>query len=278
MKQLTPAQTEYEAAVEKLREFCDTHTDLLPIIIDAEYPIRVQLVPDADQVSLFGDENVDENGEVNDMTISVGLSTYVTSTLRFRMDSKLLKKLMKLAENVGRLYYHAFKAEHGPRLTPKRPIWKEEDELTVSCCPKCGKLVVCLDGTTDNFCRECGQALDWTPEPEPPEEVAQAEEQETEAEQIGMGASAEELEGDELLPDAVDVILETGQVSVSLLQRRLKLGYARTARLVDEMEAKGIVGPFQGSNPRAILITKEQWAAMRSCQTQLTQPGKSMEM
>lgn len=275
MKQLTPAQTEYEAAVEKLREFCDTHTDLLPIIIDAEYPIRVQLVPDADQVSLFGDENVDENGEVNDMTISVGLSTYVTSTLRFRMDSKLLKKLMKLAENVGRLYYHAFKAEHGPRLTPKRPIWKEEDGLTVCCCPKCGKLVVCLDGTTANFCRECGQALDWTPEPEPPEEVAQAEEQ------IGMGASAEELEGDELLPDAVDVVLETGQVSVSILQRRLKLGYARAALIVDEMEAKGIVGPFQGSTPRAVLITKEQWAAMKSGQTQPTQaqqPGKPMEM
>ncbi len=71
----------------------------------------------------------------------------------------------------------------------------------------------------------------------------------------------EELEGDEMLPAAVDVILETGQASVSMLQRRLKLGYARAARIVDEMEEKGIVGPFQGSKPRAILITKEQWAA-----------------
>ncbi len=69
----------------------------------------------------------------------------------------------------------------------------------------------------------------------------------------------EELEGDEMLPAAVDVILETGQASVSMLQRRLKLGYARAARIVDEMEEKGIVGPFQGSKPRAILITKEQW-------------------
>ena len=67
-----------------------------------------------------------------------------------------------------------------------------------------------------------------------------------------------------MLPAAVDVILETGQASVSMLQRRLKLGYARAARIVDEMEEKGIVGPFQGAKPRNILITKEQWEAMRS--------------
>ena len=78
----------------------------------------------------------------------------------------------------------------------------------------------------------------------------------------------EELEGDEMLPAAVDVILETGQASVSMLQRRLKLGYARAARIVDEMEDKGIVGPFQGSKPRAILITKEQWAAKKGGQTE----------
>ena len=78
----------------------------------------------------------------------------------------------------------------------------------------------------------------------------------------------EELDGDEMLPAAVDVILETGQASVSMLQRRLKLGYARAARIVDEMEEKGIVGPFQGSKPRSILITKEQWAAMKGGQTQ----------
>ena len=79
-----------------------------------------------------------------------------------------------------------------------------------------------------------------------------------------IDANDEELDGDEMLPQAVDVILETGQASVSMLQRRLKLGYARAARIVDEMEEKGIVGPFQGSKPRAILITKEQWQAMKS--------------
>ncbi|MBE6941270.1 MAG: DNA translocase FtsK [Ruminococcaceae bacterium] len=75
-----------------------------------------------------------------------------------------------------------------------------------------------------------------------------------------------EMDGDEMLPAAVDVILETGQASVSMLQRRLKLGYARAARIVDEMEEKGIVGPFQGSKPRSILVTKEQWQAMKSGQ------------
>ena len=75
-----------------------------------------------------------------------------------------------------------------------------------------------------------------------------------------------DLDGDDMLPAAVDVILETNQASVSMLQRRLKLGYARAARIVDEMEEKGIVGPFQGSKPRAILITKEQWATMRGAQ------------
>ena len=69
---------------------------------------------------------------------------------------------------------------------------------------------------------------------------------------------------DEMLPNAVDVILETGQASASMLQRRLKLGYARAARIVDEMEELKIVGPYAGSKPRNILITREQWQQMRA--------------
>ncbi len=76
--------------------------------------------------------------------------------------------------------------------------------------------------------------------------------------------AASDTDGDELLPAAVEVILETGQASVSMLQRRLKLGYARAARIVDEMEERGIVGPFEGAKPRQLLITREQWEQMQN--------------
>ena len=79
----------------------------------------------------------------------------------------------------------------------------------------------------------------------------------------GTAAETESSDGDEMLPAAVDVILETGQASVSMLQRRLKLGYARAARIMDEMEERGIVGPFEGSKPRQLLITREQWQAIK---------------
>ena len=70
-------------------------------------------------------------------------------------------------------------------------------------------------------------------------------------------------EYDELINAAAEVVVETGQASVSMLQRRLKLGYARAARLVDQLEEKGIVGPFEGSKARQLLITKEQWQEMK---------------
>ena len=73
----------------------------------------------------------------------------------------------------------------------------------------------------------------------------------------------EELESDGLFPAAVDVVLETGMASVSMLQRRLKLGYSRAARLVDQMEEQGIVGPFEGSKPRQVLISKAQWQELQ---------------
>ena len=75
--------------------------------------------------------------------------------------------------------------------------------------------------------------------------------------------AADGEDGDELLPAAVEVVLETGQASVSMLQRRLKLGYSRAARLVDQMEERGYVGPFEGSKPRQLLITREKWQELQ---------------
>ncbi len=65
-------------------------------------------------------------------------------------------------------------------------------------------------------------------------------------------------EADELLPQAIEIVVDSGQASTSMLQRRLKLGYSRAARIVDQMEERGIVGPSEGSKPRQVLITKEQ--------------------
>ncbi|MFY9140382.1 MAG: DNA translocase FtsK, partial [Thermacetogeniaceae bacterium] len=64
---------------------------------------------------------------------------------------------------------------------------------------------------------------------------------------------------DELFFDAAKLVIEMGQASSSLLQRRLRIGYARAARLIDMLEAKGIVGPFEGSKPREVLMTAEQF-------------------
>ena len=85
----------------------------------------------------------------------------------------------------------------------------------------------------------------------------------------GSAAAREESGGagdddvDELFNDAVSIAVESGRVSTSMLQTRLKLGYARAARIVDQMESCGIIGPFEGQKPRQILISKEDWAEMR---------------
>lgn len=68
---------------------------------------------------------------------------------------------------------------------------------------------------------------------------------------------------DEMLAPAIECVIEAGMASTSLLQRKLKLGYARAARIVDEMEGRGIIGPYEGSKPRAVLISKERWIEMK---------------
>ena len=75
--------------------------------------------------------------------------------------------------------------------------------------------------------------------------------------------SDEDSDSDPMFQQAVDVVIDAGQASTSLLQRRCKLGYARAARIMDEMEMRGIIGPHEGAKPRAVLISRQQWLEMQ---------------
>ena len=75
--------------------------------------------------------------------------------------------------------------------------------------------------------------------------------------------SDEDSDSDPMFKQAVEVVIDAGQASTSLLQRRCKLGYARAARIMDEMEQKSIIGPYEGAKPRAVLISRQQWLEMQ---------------
>ena len=66
------------------------------------------------------------------------------------------------------------------------------------------------------------------------------------------------------MEDAIQFVIESGQASTSMLQRRLKVGYARAGRMIDDMEQLGIVGPHQGSKPRDVLMTYNEWLERRN--------------
>lgn len=71
-------------------------------------------------------------------------------------------------------------------------------------------------------------------------------------------------EADELLSDAIELVIDTGQASISMLQRKFRVGYNRAARLIDQMEERHIVGPSLGSKPREVLLTKIEWEQMKN--------------
>lgn len=80
----------------------------------------------------------------------------------------------------------------------------------------------------------------------------------------GSDDGDEDAPADEMLPKAIEVVVEAQSASTTLLQRKLKLGYARAARIVDELEQRGIIGPYEGSKPRRVLVSKQQWYEMNA--------------
>lgn len=94
------------------------------------------------------------------------------------------------------------------------------------------------------------------------DEIMNKIESEAAKEKSSSSSSKSDGDGDDMTEAAIEVVVEAGQASTSLLQRKLKLGYARAARIVDELEERGIVGPYEGSKPRKVLITKQQWHEM----------------
>ncbi len=89
-------------------------------------------------------------------------------------------------------------------------------------------------------------------------------------------AASEEDDGadddwDEALPQAIEIAVDAGQISTSMLQRKLRFGYARAGRIIDQMETRGIIGPSEGSKPRKVLLTRQQWIEMNMNATEETE-------
>ncbi len=76
--------------------------------------------------------------------------------------------------------------------------------------------------------------------------------------------NSEDDEADPFLEDAIEAVIEIGSASASLIQRRFKVGYARAGRIIDQMEARGIISGYQGSKPREVLMTKERWQELKT--------------
>jgi len=79
---------------------------------------------------------------------------------------------------------------------------------------------------------------------------------------INESSDSREDEADELLPRAIEIAVDTGKISASYIQRRLKVGFSRAARIIDQMEERGLIGPQDGSKPREVLISKEDYLEM----------------
>ncbi len=117
-----------------------------------------------------------------------------------------------------------------------------------------------------NFIKEqkTGDSYDDAVNEEIDRQAAAVGEKKKAAVSIGGGDDDSDDGGDEMLPKAIEVVIESQMASTTLLQRKLGLGYARAARLMDSLEERGIIGPFRGSKPREVLISREQWMEMQA--------------
>ncbi len=107
--------------------------------------------------------------------------------------------------------------------------------------------------------------VDGQPDQRQQEILARIERSET-----GGGSAKDDSSngGDELLMDAIELVIDSGKASVSMLQRRFRIGYNRAARIVDIMEEMGVVGPQDGSSPRKVLMNREEFEALQEAQNQ----------
>lgn len=97
------------------------------------------------------------------------------------------------------------------------------------------------------------------------EQIAQASANGKKGATMSSDSSGDVPSGDdEILKKAIEVVVEAQSASTTLLQKRLKLGYARASRIIDELEEKGVIGQYEGSKPRKVLITKQQWYEMNA--------------
>jgi DNA segregation ATPase FtsK/SpoIIIE, S-DNA-T family len=106
--------------------------------------------------------------------------------------------------------------------------------------------------------KEIERVIDFISSQREPEHEADIAREQTKKD-FGRGA-----EKDELFDDAVQLVMESGQASVSMLQRRMRLSYTRAARMIDSMEQEGLIGPYCGSKPREILVDREQYLGVQA--------------
>ena len=117
--------------------------------------------------------------------------------------------------------------------------------------------------------QEIERVIDFLKNAEKPQEYDQSiiDEIDKQAAATGRAAASadageEDDETDEALSQAIEIAVDAGQISTSMLQRKMRFGYARAGRIIDQMEQRGIIGPSEGSKPRKVLINRQQWIEM----------------